>query len=177
MITLLTPAMVIKFLDDVMVGNKVHQEPDTVNLLLLVSAVLVSKIKKKDITKQETKTYYELTMKMIMLSLFATREFEISFMESLPKNEQNLFEAKTLTKLVESGRNTKVIPLQTFDVMFSAISHWVGSNALCGLKQEERTTIRTRLAALSLIYENKLPGTEQATNNAYYMRYSSSNYA
>ena len=154
LLTLLSPTLVAKLLDDVIEGNKGHQEADIINLVMLISSVLIGK-DRATIEKSEAKAQYDIINKMVTLGLLAYQELDFSCIESWSKTETNLFEIKPLSKLIFYARDTKSFPLHTFDIFFTAVRQWIKGNGMAYIKPNERNILRIRVAALAVIYEQK----------------------
>ena len=165
LITLVTSPILMKFMDDIIEGNTGQQEPDIVTITIILSAILLSRTKQNKNLKKEIKLQYELISKMLTVGFLACQEFEIDNLELSSEIESNLFEVKNFNKLVRWARDKKYFPLQTFDVLLSAITLWVQSKSLLDLKEDEKTTLRTRVLALSLICEKKRDGKKSLDGN------------
>ena len=160
MITLLSPPLVSKLLDDVIDGNKGHQEADVINVILLLTAALFGK-SKLEVKEIEIKLHCELINKMATLGLLAYQELDICSLDSWSKPEGRLFDAKPVSKLISHARDNKLLPLQTFEVLFSSVRQWIKSKAMDHLKPEIRTPLRARILALALIYDQKCSKQEE----------------
>ena len=156
LIALVNPSMVMKFLDDLIDGNKGLREPDVVAIALLLSSVCVGRIEANVASNENSRVQFEIIMKMSKLAMVAIQEFEVFKFESWTETEHGSEEIKSLSKLVECARDKKMFPLETLRCMFCDISRWAKSNAIVELKAEQKTQLRIRIAALIITYENFL---------------------
>ena len=163
MMTLLSTSLIRELLDDVIDGNKGHQEADIINIVLLMSAVFFGKRETK-VEKTEIKTQYEVMNKMLSLAQLAYQDLSLSCMDSWTKPESSPYEAQSLSKLIFYSRDTKLLPVHTFEGIFSAVKQWFKNNAFDHMKPAERSIIRTRVIALSMIYDEKFSMKERYTS-------------
>ena len=141
-------------------GNKGHQEADVINVILLLAAALFGK-SKSELKENEIKLHCELINKMATLGLLAYQELDICSIDSWSKPEGRLFDAKPVSKLISHARDNKLLPLQTFEVLFSSVRQWIENKAMDHLKPEVRTPLRARILALALIYDQKCSKQEE----------------